>query len=211
MSWEFDAGNLALDLVNTLEWRGTQEPSESLHRYSDLIGWALQGGIIGSSEAKLMSSSQNRFPDRAEKALRRALDLRETIYRIFSSITSGGQPSQADLVILNRILASSMAHSKLEWHEDRFQWVWQFEKNIFDRIVWPVAQSAVDLLTKSRLNRVGECADDRGCAYLFIDTTRNHSRKWCSMESCGNRAKARKHYERKRVESGGMKSITSME
>jgi predicted RNA-binding Zn ribbon-like protein len=177
MSWEFDAGNLALDLVNTLEWRGTQEPSESLHRYSDLIDWALQGGIIGSSEAKLMSSSQNRFPDRAEKA-------------IFSSITSGGQPSQADLVILNRILASSMAHSKLEWHEDRFQWVWQFEKNIFDRIVWPVAQSAVDLLTKSRLNRVGECADDRGCAYLFIDTTRNHSRKKLGSIMSGRGLKA---------------------
>jgi len=69
-----------------------------------------------------------------------------------------------------------------------------------DRPLWPVARAAADLLQSEQLERVGECADDRGCGYLFLDTSRNHSRRWCSMESCGNRAKARSHDRRTRQE-----------
>ena len=66
----------------------------------------------------------------------------------------------------------------------------------FDRILWPVARSAGELLISDKLDRVRQCADDRGCGYLFVDTSRNRSRRWCSMESCGNRAKAHRHYQR---------------
>ena len=70
--------------------------------------------------------------------------------------------------------------------------------NNLERVVWPVARSAADLLTSDLLSRVRRCEDDRGCGYLFIDTSRNRSRRWCSMESCGNRAKARRHYARQK-------------
>jgi predicted RNA-binding Zn ribbon-like protein len=66
-------------------------------------------------------------------------------------------------------------------------------------MLWPVARSAADLLTSAEeLARVGQCADDRGCGWLFFDTSRNHSRRWCAMKDCGNRAKARRHYRRQR-------------
>ena len=64
------------------------------------------------------------------------------------------------------------------------------------RIFWPIAHSAVDLLTSEDIDRVGQCGDDRGCGWLFFDTNRNHSRRWCRMEDCGNRAKAHRHYHR---------------
>jgi predicted RNA-binding Zn ribbon-like protein len=65
--------------------------------------------------------------------------------------------------------------------------------------VWPVAYSAADLLaTPDQLARVGQCQDDRGCGWLFLDLTKNHSRRWCAMDDCGNRAKAKRHYERKK-------------
>jgi predicted RNA-binding Zn ribbon-like protein len=64
-------------------------------------------------------------------------------------------------------------------------------------MLWPIAREAANLLTSKDIKRMGECADDRGCGYLFFDTSRNHSRRWCSMESCGNRAKAQRHYQRK--------------
>ncbi|MCB0153982.1 MAG: CGNR zinc finger domain-containing protein, partial [Anaerolineae bacterium] len=56
--------------------------------------------------------------------------------------------------------------------------------------------SAAELLTSDRLNRVGQCAGE-SCGWLFLDTTRNHSRRWCEMEHCGNRAKAKRHYRRR--------------
>jgi predicted RNA-binding Zn ribbon-like protein len=64
-------------------------------------------------------------------------------------------------------------------------------------MLWPVVRDAADLLTSKELNRVGRCADER-CGWLFVDTSRNRSRRWCSMESCGNRAKARRHYRKSR-------------
>ena len=67
-------------------------------------------------------------------------------------------------------------------------------------MLWPVVQSAVDLMTSPELDRVGQCADDRGCGWLFVDTTKNRSRRWCDMRDCGNRAKARRHYAKKKSE-----------
>jgi predicted RNA-binding Zn ribbon-like protein len=77
-----------------------------------------------------------------------------------------------------------------------FAWDWAEDPDSLDRVLWVVARSAGELLTSDQLDRVRQCADDRGCGYLFLDTSRNRSRRWCSMESCGNRAKARRHYQR---------------
>ena len=91
-----------------------------------------------------------------------------------------------------------MSHLQLAIYPQGFQWEWTEVENTFDRVAWAVARSAGELMTSDRLVRVRECADDRGCGYLFIDTSRNHSRRWCSMETCGNRAKASRSYKRRR-------------
>ncbi len=73
----------------------------------------------------------------------------------------------------------------------------------FDCLLWPAAHSAARLLTDEKLrSSVRQCADDRGCGVFFLDRTRNHSRRWCSMKSCGNRAKAQRHYQRQREAAG---------
>jgi predicted RNA-binding Zn ribbon-like protein len=78
-----------------------------------------------------------------------------------------------------------------------FTWSWQTEKSALDRMLWSIARSSAELLTSEDINRVGRCEDDRGCGYLFYDTSRNKNRRWCSMESCGNRAKAKRYYQRR--------------
>ena len=65
-------------------------------------------------------------------------------------------------------------------------------------MLWPIVESAAELLTSERRSRIGQCADDRGCGWLFLDATKNRSRRWCAMGDCGNRAKARRHYLRTR-------------
>jgi len=68
-------------------------------------------------------------------------------------------------------------------------------------MLWPILRSGADLLASEDRERVGQCADDRGCGWLFFDASRNRSRRWCNMEDCGNRAKAKRHYARERVQT----------
>src|SRR5260221_3971430 len=100
---------------------------------------------------------------------------------------------------MNSDLPASLAHSRLVPAAVGYSLHWPAQPDALDRMLWPVAYSAADLLTNPELlSRVGECADDRGCGYLFLDMTKNRSRRWCDMKDCGNRAQAQRHYERKK-------------
>lgn len=195
--WDHDAGHLALDFVNTLEWRNGKSPNERLNRVPDLIDWAVESGMIGEEQAKGLERAVIKKPEIAKNWFTRILKTRETVYRIFSVISISGAPSKTDFDQFNSILAQSMAQSRLERENDHYRWAWKGDDDSLELLLWSIARSAADLLTSPDLHKLGECADDRGCAYLFMDESRNHSRRWCSMEGCGNRAKARRHYERK--------------
>ena len=82
-----------------------------------------------------------------------------------------------------------------------YTWEWAKYDQDLDRPLWPVARTAADLLTSGRLDRVRECPGADGCGWLFYDTSKNGSRRWCSMEGCGNVAKARRLYARRRAAS----------
>jgi predicted RNA-binding Zn ribbon-like protein len=137
-----------------------------------------------------------RQPQKAQAAFERAIDLRETIYRLFAAYAGQGAVNTGDLAAFNQALSKAMAWAQVVPAAAGYEWGWLEEGLNFEEIVWPVARSAARLLTADNLDRVSQCADDRGCGYLFLDTSRNRSRRWCSMESCGNRAKAQRHYER---------------
>jgi len=66
-----------------------------------------------------------------------------------------------------------------------------------ERINWLIVRSAADLLTSDKLHDVRACSAE-DCRWLFLDISKNHSRRWCDMETCGNQAKARRHYRRKK-------------
>lgn len=198
MGWGFDAGNLALDFANTAEWHASEQPTEFLKSFEDLLSWAVEAGILKAAAAGQLSSQAKHSRRKAARALTRAVKMRELTYRIFSAIAADQSPASNDLTAFNQTLSRAMSHANVRRDRDRFVWDWETPELEFDRILWPVARAAADLLTSDLLDRVGECADDRGCGYLFIDTSKNHSRRWCSMESCGNRAKARRFYEQKK-------------
>ncbi|MCX6047885.1 MAG: ABATE domain-containing protein [Chloroflexi bacterium] len=187
-----------LEFANTADWHASEQPVETLHSYADLVAWSQRIGILTSGSAEELNQQAARFPLDATTFLGQAIELREAIYRIFRAVTAAQSPDVADLEILNARLPATYSHLQIVQSGDHFAWGWRDEEPQLDRLLWPVVRSAADLLTFSELNRVKQCADDRGCGYFFIDTTRNHSRRWCTMESCGNRAKARRHYARQR-------------
>jgi predicted RNA-binding Zn ribbon-like protein len=193
---ETGTGALCLDFTNTLDWRTSDHPDELLGSYADLLAWGQKVGALDQDQAKQLLAQSHLQPEATARVLDRAIALREAIYRIFSTLLSGSVPSRGDLDILNSEQIIAGGHLSLTWNDARIRQVWTGDPNAFDRMLWPVARSAADLLTSNEHNRVGECAGE-GCGWLFLDTSKNHTRRWCSMNDCGNRAKVRKYYQRK--------------
>ena len=197
IDWDLDSGNIVLDFANTAEFHASEQPDERLNSYADLVSWAAAAGIISRQVVKALLSSSKENPKRAKKALQDALELREIIYSIFSTLADDNPPRQKDLAEFNKFLSRSLKHARVMDAEEIYTWGWDNMEASLDSLVWPVARETANLLTSPDMKRVGECADDRGCGFLFIDTSRNHSRRWCSMESCGNRAKAQRYYQKR--------------
>jgi predicted RNA-binding Zn ribbon-like protein len=188
---------LCLGFANSLNNRLTAHPTERLNSYEALAVWGGQQGILTEREVGRLAQEAARRPTEAASILERAIKLREALYRIFSAVASSRSPQPADLAILNAAVAEALASLHIMAAGDGFAWVWARGEEVLDRVLWPVALAAADLLTSSARRAVRKCAATN-CGWLFLDTTRNRSRRWCDMKVCGNRAKARRHYERKK-------------
>ncbi len=198
--WVFDlsGGRLCLDFANTLSARVTQ-PLERLNRYADLVSWGRQTGVISAPRARRLLEQSSKHPKGGAAVLERARALREAIYRIWVAWIQKQRPAGGDLGLLNSLLAEALSHQRVVREGDRYSLTWS-DEDALESILWPVAKSTAELLTSEEADRIRQCEaiSLTECAWLFIDETRNRSRRWCSMESCGNRAKARRHYERQR-------------
>ncbi len=134
----------------------------------------------------------------AETVRKHAIVLREAIHRSFTALAHRRKPNPDDLATLNETLASALAHARVMPAKTGFQWSWDESKPGLDRMLWPIARSAAELLTAAELARVKQCGG-WDCGWLFLDLSKNNSRRWCEMEVCGSRAKARAYYARKRA------------
>ncbi|HUM14386.1 MAG TPA: ABATE domain-containing protein [Candidatus Nitrosotalea sp.] len=196
--FEFNSGRLCLDFANTVRARPLSDRIEYISKYEDLVSWARQATILTPGEAALLDEDAVRRPRPASEALAQALAVREAIYGLFSARAAGLPAPSNDLRTLNRAIGRAMSRAGLVTTGGRFEWAWPDVKPDLDRVLWWVSRSAAELLTSEDLPFVRECAG-YDCGWLFMDTTKNRSRRWCDMSTCGNRAKGRRHYERKRA------------
>jgi predicted RNA-binding Zn ribbon-like protein len=193
----FVAGSLPLDFANTLEWVDGAIDVEWLHSYDDLLAWSLRGGSISAAEAGALANNAAQSPQAAAAALAEALLLRALFQRLFTTLALGDQPTSDDLAPLNHHLEAVMPLRQLIQTSDGYTWVWGGEGDALERPLWALVYAAAELLTSPQRTLIRQCgADD--CSWLFLDTSRNRHRHWCDMETCGNRAKARRHYARSR-------------
>jgi len=198
--FELSAGGLCLDFANSWGDRGRPE-TDRLRSYADLLAFARQAGSVAAARLDGLEALAARAHRRATAGLARALELRESLYRIFSAGAAGRTVAPADLARLNAELAGAFRGARLAASGDDFSWRWDGEPSDLSEPLRPIARSAAELLTSAELGRVRECAG-ADCTWLFLDARRAGSRRWCSMASCGNRAKARRFYRRHR--GGGL-------
>jgi predicted RNA-binding Zn ribbon-like protein len=193
---ELAGGHLALDFANTAGVHGQAPESEWLAGYEDLAWWGLRAGAVDEAEARALLARAGEDADQAAAVFARAITLREALYRVFSPVCHGECPANDDLALINDELARALPHLRVVAEGSELRWAW--EGSGLDRVLWPVVRAAADLLTSGELVRIGECEGDH-CEWLYLDTSRNRSRRWCVMSDCGNRAKARRHYHRTRA------------
>ena len=187
-------GNLALDFANTQSGPPGGEPDvESLARYEDLVAWAVRVGMIGSPDAGSLIRHARRNPRDAEAAFERAEALRERIHTIFASVADDVPPPAGALARLRDDEAEALAHADLSAAPGGFAWTWSRPEDL-DGLRWPIVHAAASLMTAGPLERVKACG---GCRYLFLDETKNGSRRWCSMADCGTREKMRRFVARR--------------
>ncbi|HZR56868.1 MAG TPA: ABATE domain-containing protein [Terriglobales bacterium] len=194
---EFDisGGNLALDFANTVSKRRSGMPEEHLHSCFDLIRWATQAGAISSTEANRIFDWVKKHPKAATKLLQRTIEIRETFYRIFSATATHQKPTRDDLGALSLALQNFYNQAELKWTGNGVVWAWIDKDDSLEKILWQVMRACVDLLMSDEAKRVRECEAET-CAWLFMDHSKNQSRRWCDMQVCGNREKAKRFYKR---------------
>jgi predicted RNA-binding Zn ribbon-like protein len=201
--FELTAGVLCLDFVNTLDDRPSDEPTELLAEFPDMVRFAEDAGVLTSRQADHVAQRADARPDDARQALSSAIELREAMHDIFWAIVQRRKVPQAALTTLNKFVREAGGHSVLVQTNGHF--VLQFEDQAnpepaFDSILWPIVRSATELLVSDHLPFVRACSS-KTCQWLFVDTSKSHRRRWCNMRLCGNRAKVSRFYARQKTGS----------
>jgi predicted RNA-binding Zn ribbon-like protein len=191
-------GVACLDFANSLDGRATAHPEEYLNSYVDLVGWDEYAGLIDPVIAARLARrarSASAAGSATDEVLRTALELREAIFQVFTAISRGSTTPASAMAVVQGRYADAMAAARLARGGATFDW--QFSGDALDRAWWPVAVSAAHLLTTGPLDRVKVCAAEAGCIGLFLDTSKNRSRRWCTMDGCGVEAKVQRQAKRR--------------
>jgi predicted RNA-binding Zn ribbon-like protein len=189
--------DLCLAFANTRYYRGGDAPTETLANLDALLEWCRSARLLSAGGERTLHRVWKQ--DAAEATVfRKAVALRELVYRIFFCTAEDTTPAAADLDALNRALQAAPRRTGVARAGSGFAWrVTPIEQPTVASLLAPVSWSAANLLTGPRLARVRHCANER-CLWLFLDDSKSGTRRWCSMSACGNRAKAHRHYARQK-------------
>ncbi|GAB2648409.1 ABATE domain-containing protein [Kribbella swartbergensis] len=195
-----NAGALCLNFANTLEPQAANgEDRDHLGTdrrqvdYDGLLAWLRYAGILDDRQQEVLRAD----PARSAATVRAARQLRSAITKVFTAVATGTQPRPAEIDVLRKAYAGAVSAASLSADPDGWQWFWSAENDPTEAL-HPIAASAMSLLTGPQISRVKQCGGDR-CWVLFVDTTRNGSRRWCQMRYCGNVLKSRRQAAQRRA------------
>src|SRR5947199_7931381 len=196
-TWQFHVtgGALCLDFANTVSWRRSGAPIERLRTSADFASWGRQVGLLSRPQELRLNREAAVHRRQSLHTLTAARSLREAIFAIFVPLSERDVPADGDLRELEAWIRIAVRHSSVVARHGRYRWE-PAVAPLMEQVICHVALSANDLLFSDALHRIGQCSG-RDCRWLWIDRTRNHTRRWCDMAVCGNRAKAHRHHQRR--------------
>ncbi len=194
MRIEHVAGDLCLEFADTSR---AEDKDEELHSIEDLLLWAKKADVLSSADSSRLARLYEGNRRQAAADLARAIGVRDLLFSIFTGISNGHPLRDRDLSELNSALAQTPAILSARTHSGTVETQWGSAAEGLSQVLFPVLADATNLLSSDHLRRVRACASTE-CTKLFVDESRNGSRRWCDMNACGNRMKARRHYARTR-------------
>ena len=197
--FDFIAGHPVLDFNNTVAWTPRGKSNNRLPRPIDLVRWGTESSLLRSDEGRRLRGYCIRNGSRSRSELAETLRLRDVVHHLFSDLVEGRAPNDAAMAALNQHLKKLRSRQKVEWRLGGLRWS-PVESRGTTTIMDRIALQAAELLTSEDLQRLRACANPR-CGWLFLDTTKNGLRKWCSMAECGGRAKSKRYYDSHRKRS----------
>jgi len=179
-------GHLALDYANTVDDPLGPARHDHAATYDDLVGWSLRVGVVDDSRARGLLRLAAPDPENAQACLRRAHELRDILNELFGAVADGAPDVTGPWTRLRFFAAEARGAAQLTRTADgTYDWAWP-QADDLGVLLHPIASAASDLLVSEDLRRLKRCAR---CPWLFLDHSRNHSRRWCDMDDCGRAAK----------------------
>ncbi|HVH24413.1 MAG TPA: ABATE domain-containing protein [Pseudonocardia sp.] len=195
-------GSAGLDFANTVGPRlpgPGREARDYLPGYPELVGWAEHAGLLTAGQRHRLTALAAADPVGAAAVLGAARRLREAIYQTFAAVARGEPAPPAALAEIQAAYLSALDSAELGPAPAGLDWRWP-ERGPLSQVLWPIARAAVELAVSGRLPRIRQCPGDDGqCGWLFLDTSKNATRRWCSMRTCGSRVKSRRQAARLRA------------
>ena len=207
-------GEPSLDFANTAEWNGDELLVDLLSDYESFVRWALQAGVIDARVARKLSARARRDREGADRALASARELRVILHEAFNaSVLAHGRARISDaldssVTALGIRLSDALQHRRIGADRGRVRFYWSGMGDSLDCIEWPIIWNAAHVLASDSADSVRVCAG-KDCGWVYVDRSRNGLRRWCSMETCGSREKAHRHYVRVKGRKQGRLSQAS--
>lgn len=204
--FKFIGGSLCLDFVNTVGGRaGRRVIRDKIAGDADLTAWGAMAGVLSSAQHRRVARSS------ADPGLviERARVFREALYRVLLAVLRERRPPSRDVRLVGTEIAAARSNQRLVYSSGEFRWIAPAAEAGIERVLNAVAASAAELLTSPDLHRLGQCGGPQ-CGWLFLDTTRNGSRRWCDMQDCGNRAKVTRYRQKhaRRLQGRGTSRVS---
>ncbi len=192
----FLGGDLSLDFVNTVHDRHEEPLRDLLQNYLDLVTWVYIADAISDSQKENLLNIGWENQGSADQIYKDALQLRETFYEIILTLINQDEVSSANIQLINQWFSRAFSNLELAQLNGHFVLDWSAENFELESVLWPIIRAFADLITSEDRTRIKQCGN---CGYLFVDNSKNKSRRWCSMEICGNRVKAKRHARKTRI------------
>lgn len=190
-----DGDWLCFDFINTVHDYTEDEPYDYLASYKDLLDWLEKNDLLTAEKREELESFAMDNRKKADDSLQHFLTARKTLYHFFSAIARNEIPAKNIQADFNALLEETLSRLRLKvLQPSEVQFHWDHQGDLTFPLA-PVIKSAYDLLTSDMLDRIKECG---ACGWLFLDRSKNQSRKWCSMETCGSNVKAKRYYHKSR-------------
>ena len=195
-------GHLALDFANTVDDPEGPQRYDHAGTYPELVGWSAHIGLLGPDQAAALQTAAEDHPGAASTAVRRAHALRRILIDTFTEIAemnNGPAPGTerpapaSHWADLRPFVTDAIAHAELAPNESTYLLTWP-ETTQLDAMLRPISLAALELLTGPQLFRLKRCA---GCPWVFLDQSKNLSRRWCAMNDCGTHEKIRRYVARR--------------